>query len=260
MNDINEIIVFEIPEKELSINKTQKQLEYDEIKSSELLNNHHIETLYEMDEYNESKQKPKSTIISILLKWILQYCIPIITKEDRYAISLQMDNKTYAVHNDKLILIPADVQFKVIGIKIPELFIKFYDKRILSHFDHIDDEQLAYSGSYGLINFQTDRYTQQRNLFTHPGTPAINNTIMFKDDQTAGIILNNIINYIDYTEEYYNINFPVIKYDIVLPKINKLTNSNIQEQKDRKSQRSFLGCSKNRKLFRKRKITLENFF
>jgi hypothetical protein len=218
---MNEIVIFDIPETEISTSKTQKQLDYEDIKSAELLNNLHIDTLYEMDEYIENKKKPKSTIISILLKWVLQYCVPIITKEERYSISLQNEQKIYAMHNNKIILIPADVQFKVIGIKIPELFIKFYDKRILSHFDYIDDNQLVLSGSYGLINFQTERYTQQRHLFTHPGTPAINGIIMFKDDQTTGIILNNIINYIDYTEDYYNINFPIIKYDINLPKINK---------------------------------------
>jgi hypothetical protein len=221
---MNEITIFDIPETEVVINKTQKQLEYEDIKTAELLSINHVDTLYEMDEYYENNKKPKSTIISILLKWILKYCVPIITKEDRYAISVQTEQKTYAFHDNKLIIIPSNVQFKVIGIKIPELFIKFYDKRILSHFDHIDDNQIILSGSYGLVNFQTERYTQQRNIFTHPGTPAIDNIIMFKNDQLAGVVLNNIINFIEYTEDYYNINFPTIKYDINLPKINKTSN------------------------------------
>ncbi len=216
-----EITVFDIPDQETIINKSQKQLEYESMEQKTKINKHHINVLYEMDEYIEHQQKPKSTLISIMLKWLLQYCMPITTKEEpKYFIALQNETQLYGIEDGKYISIPSGIQFKVIGIILPNLFVKKYNKRILAHYDHVDDNQLSLSGHFGLMDYQTYNYTQQRDIFTHPGLPVTEgNNILFKDDQNTGVFLKDLLSYIEYIETYYNVNFPAIRYDLIKPDV-----------------------------------------
>ena len=121
-----EITVFEIPEQEITSNKSQKELEFEQIGQKTKIKKSHVESFYEMSEFNESQQKPKSTLVSIMLKWLLQYCMPIITdREEKYSISLQNETSMYGINNGKFVMIPSAHQFNIIGIKIPILFSIF---------------------------------------------------------------------------------------------------------------------------------------
>jgi hypothetical protein len=227
---LEEITVFEIPEEEVTVNKSQKQLEYEELEKKSKLNKHHFSTLYEMEELVEKKQRPKSSLISIMLKWVLQFCMPILPTDDKseeYSISLQNETYIYGIRNNKYISIPSGQQYKIIGIRLPPIFIRFYNRYMLSQQDYISDNQLIQSGHYGLFDFQTLKFTQQRGSFVHPGIPTIafetaetkdsyeqSRNIIFKDDESTSKILDQLLDYIDYTEKYYSVNFPVIKYDM----------------------------------------------
>ena len=217
---MEEITVFEIPDQEIIVNKSQKQLVYENLELKTKIDKHHVRAFYEMDEYLEKQQKPKSTLISIMLKWITQYCMPVTTKtEPKYSISLQNDTQIYGFEDGKYVAIPTGVQFKVVGLKLPALFIKNYSKKTLVHYDHISDKDLSLSGHFGLLNFQTYQYTQQRDTFTHPGLPVVDGNIIFENDKNTSLVLTELLKYIDYMENYYNVNFPIVRYDLIKPDV-----------------------------------------
>lgn len=223
-----EITVFDVAEETIVLNKSQKQLEYEDLEAKGVLPIHHYKTLFELDEYLERKSMPSSNILSILLKWILQYCMPIISdKSDAsdptkksYNIPLQLETVIYGILNNKHIAIPAGEQFHTIGLKIPAVFVKHYSWFALAHKDHVSNEDLSNTGQFGLYDMQTEKYTQQRMGFTHPGYPSIgDNTILFTDDSHAEKLINVLLDYISFIEDYYNINYPSLRYDLIKPEI-----------------------------------------
>ncbi len=217
-----EITIFEVPEQEFIINKTQKQLEYEELERSIGIDKDHIWSMYEMDEINSSSQRPASTLPSIMLKYTIQYCMPILdpTGESKYSISLQNDDRMLAIYKDRLVSIPSNEQFKVVGVKVPSLFIKNFNKGSLVHYDHVSDKDLALSGRYGLVDLQSMKFTQQRESFTHPGLPNIGeDKVMFTSDVHALQVCDLLLAYIEFIERYYKIHYPILKYDLVTPDV-----------------------------------------
>jgi hypothetical protein len=255
------INIFDVIEEEVVLNKSQKQLQYEDLEKNAVIDKHHFNTLLELDDYAEKKVVPISNIISILLKWILQYCIPILdgniltnptNKDSTYSIVLQNELPILGISNiyNKNIMIPSGQQFHVVGLKLPEVFIKKYNPYMLYHFNHLEDKQLSYTGQFGLYDALSLKYTQQRDMFTHPGVPnwsgnvgskdsmdksnsskvgsnssissnsSVSNIILFNDENTASRLLSDLVSYINFTEEYYNINFPTIGYDLFKPELD----------------------------------------
>ena len=225
-----EITIFEVPEQEQTLNKSQKQLEYEELEKATDVDKEHIWSMYDMEEVANTKQHPNSTLPSIMLKYVIQYCMPIIATEDsKYFVSLQNEDRILVMVNDTIQAIPADEQFKVIGITIPSLFIKNYNKFSLVHYDYVSDEALSLSGRYGLVDMQNMKFTQQRDSFTHPGLPHIGeNHIYFTSDEHTLKICDLLIAYIDYIERYYRVNYPLLTYDIIEPEIFGTSNDKWQ--------------------------------
>jgi hypothetical protein len=217
-----EITIFEVKEEDVPLNKSQKQLFYEELELQAKISKHHFSTLLEMEAYLDTKQKPKGNILSIALKWMLRYCMPITTTnvESKYVVSLQNSFPIASILDGKNAMIASGMQFHVTGIKIPNVFIRHYNPNALVHQEHISDEALFETGQYGLFNMETDRYTQERPSFTHPGMvnlAAKNDVIEFVDDEQTTNVLKKLMNYVDFIEEYYNITFPAIQYDMPAP-------------------------------------------
>ncbi len=241
-----EITIFDVPDQEPVTNKTQKQLDYEELIKQTGVDADHIWSMYEMDELSNVSQRPRSTLPSIMLKYVIQYCMPILSKSDTsgYTVSLQNEDRLFVVNGDKVSAIPANEQFKVTGIKIPSLFLKNYNKFALVHYDHISDVNLALSGRYGLVDLQTMNFTQQRYSFTHPGLPNIGeDKIIFTSDEHVLRICIILLDYIDFIEQYYRIHYPLLRYDLVEPSVfgtapdnwqiinGRLYNSNLVDKK-----------------------------
>lgn len=218
-----EITIFDVPEQEQTVNKSQKQLEYEELEKQTGIDKIHIASMYEMDELQSISQRPSSTLPSIMLKYIIQYCMPIIIREPQdkqYYVTLQAEDRIIAGLGSSLSAIPSNQQFKIIGIKIPSVFLKTYNKFALAHYDYIPDKDLALSGRYGLADLQTMQFTQQRMSFTHPGLPDIGgDKIIFTSDDHCLRICKILIDYIEFIEKYYRIHFPLIRYDLIEPDV-----------------------------------------
>jgi hypothetical protein len=204
----NEITIFDITEEALPLTKTERQLRYEELAKSNVIDLHHYETLYEIEELAELKEIPVTNIPSILLKYVLKYCIPILAKEE-FSITLQNDIPIYGLLDDNPVQIATNQQFKVSGIKVPNILIRKHGINILNHYSYVSNVDISDSGRFGLFDFSNLRYTQQR-FIKEPYFK--NDIIMFKNNDDAGKSLLYIIDYIRYVEEFYSINFPMINY------------------------------------------------
>ena len=200
---MTEIVIFDIPEQDLLISKSQKQLQYEELGKHANIDTNYIEILIEIDE--SYYDKPTGNLPSILLKYLIQYCTPIITNDNNiYSITLQTEYPILTILDNNKINIPSNTQFKIIGIEIPYIFLKIYNRSALVYYDHVSDDVIGLSGRFSLIDQQTDQFTQQRKSFTHPGLPNIDeNIIHFKSDENTLDICKKLINYIEYIEIYY---------------------------------------------------------
>jgi hypothetical protein len=214
----NEITVFDVIEEEVPLTKTERQLYYEQLAKEQLLDVHHYETLYEIEELAELKEIPVTNIPSILLKYVLKYCIPILAN-DEFSITLQNDFPIYGLLDGKAIHIASNQQFKVSGIKLPNILIRKHGISILSHYSYVNNVDISDSGRFGLFDFSKLNYTQQR-FIKEPHVKE--DIITFKDNDSAHKSLNYVIDYIKYVESFYSINFPMINYQLVHGKIDIL--------------------------------------
>lgn len=222
------ITIFDIPEKDITVSKSKKQLEYEELEHNSSLNKQHFESFYDDELIEEEHAPPNTNMISILCKYIINYCTPIVSllKSDKeYSITIQSDVPvlTHMTNGGQRIM-AKDEQFDVVGLIVPKLFIRSYDKHMLSHFDHIPTNILSNSGQYGLYDDQTYKFTHQRkDILSQPGTPQLfenadttsnnNNQIMFHDEDNALKLLKILMNHIAYENYYYSTNLPTLYYD-----------------------------------------------
>jgi hypothetical protein len=226
-----EITIFEIPEKEISTSKSQKEMEYDDLRRASKLPSYHFDSFYDIELRNEMNSVPKSNIVSILCKYVIKYCMPITKSHDvKYDIVLQNEyiTKLLDVSTGKYQAVPSNIQFNVVGLRIPMVFVEKYDSHMLSTFDHISNIDLINTGKWGLRDNQTNKFTAQRDGFTHPGLPPIKtepgNLVFFNSEDDAQTKLNIIITYIKYMEKYYYNNFLTLisdtKTDPYLPQFD----------------------------------------
>jgi hypothetical protein len=176
-----EITIFEIPEKEISTNKNQRELDYENLQKNSKLDGFHFSNFFDMELFIEKLQKPNSNIASVLCKYCIQYCMPVIYEDvkdnsSRYNISVQNETPLYVYNsfNSTYKIIPSDQQFTMIGLKIPVMFVRKYNKHMLAHRDHLDSVVLSNSGQYGAVDLQTMRYTQQRDELRHIDNLIVN--------------------------------------------------------------------------------------
>lgn len=212
-----EITIFDIPEKSITIDKSQKEIEYDDLKRDSSMQDYHFDTFYEMEMRSSEYMIPKSNIVSILCKYVMKYCMPVVS--DKYHITLQNEQatKVYNASTNKYHVVPTNTQFNLSGVRIPIIFARVYDKHMLSSFDHMTNVDMANNGCYGLRDYQTRRFTQQRLGFTQPGLPSIeakNNIVYFVNETDAVKKLTILIDFIKYMELYYNENYLTVLTDM----------------------------------------------
>jgi hypothetical protein len=195
-----EIKIFDIPEEETEVKIQQKQFEYDETKKLGLIDNYHFDNFAQLDELLKNSSIPITNISTILLKWLLKYLKPIITYDDEFSIPVQSDLPIDVLDkkNNKL-TIQSNKQINVVGLTTRYNYV--YATNKLNHYKHIDDYILYVTGRYGLLDLETEKFTQERDLFTQPG--SINREVMFSSDKQALVEINKLINYVTYIHNYY---------------------------------------------------------
>ena len=204
-----EILIFDIPDSEVIINKSQKELEYELLQKDSIVSKYHFESFYDMEITSDANKPPVSNISSVLCNYLLKYFTPIISNNltaDDYYISVQSNIPIDAIENDKNIVVPKNTPLKLIGFAANDLCYRKYDMYQLVHYDHISVYQLSQLGSYGIVNLQTGRFTQQRHELNHYGLIA-DKAYMFKNEADTIDQANLLMTYINQMETYYSENY-----------------------------------------------------
>ncbi len=194
---VETIKIFDVvEEEEVTSNKTQKEIQYEEIKKSSIVESYHFDNYYEMDVKEELLAKPKTNIISINCLYVLQYCHPILDAEQNtldidkskmrngdektsiskamklpsktvtdveYSIPIQFSTpRRYYDTNFNTKYTEVGKQLFICGILIPNILMRYYDEYVLIDSNHQSKEQIAVSGNYGLYQYYTYQYTNAK--------------------------------------------------------------------------------------------------
>ena len=241
----SEILIFDVPVEETTINKNKKELEYENLIKFSKLDKYHFENFYDDELFFETLKKPSSNMTSIMLKWIIKYFIPIIDEDfsvneesttkkrnTKFYITIQNDLITtiFNIHDNKYLSIPKNQSINIIGIRIPKLIFRHYDIFGSNYFDYVRTSDFAKTGKYGLFDLTTRRYTQQRSALPNYGHVKLNsqiaNDIIFKDDEHASKIFNVLIEYLVSLENYYQTNQLTLNLSL-----NKWRDANSQSER-----------------------------
>jgi hypothetical protein len=204
-----EITIFEVPPGDPGQTRTQKELEYEEYERVSGAPPEHFRRLLELEELSERVAPPASNIPAILCKFVLQYTTPILAGNTKdYCISVQNEVSTevYDPQLRRSRVVPPQEQFRVAGVILPGLLFRKYPRTMVSFRDSIGTKALGLTGSYGVRDYQTGRFTQQHPGLTHPGLSLVNkgNPIIIWGDEKRGLgLLRALISYVEYVEGYY---------------------------------------------------------
>ena len=244
---VSNIIVFQRPEnQDVLITRTETEILYEKFEKQASIPAYHFRTFMEMEERQKSQSIIQTSLPSIMIKSILKYCTPIIKeipnftvktktldvfkqkivdeiKQSYYNVALQMDRPikchVESIKNIKNIIIPTDEMMFIIGIKIPHNFLKYVDRTSPNFIKSIKTVELLSSGKYGLIEFQSDTYTQSHIPELRPlGCKSVN--IYFTTDDDTKKKITSIIKYIAYVESFYESNFYMVNKYLYQPTIS----------------------------------------
>jgi hypothetical protein len=228
------IVVFQPPTyKDVISNKTEKEILYEKFEKQSNIPMYHFRLFMEME--NQHIIPVKTTIPSILIKKILPYVIPIIkeipeftvkkktvdffnrnlnthTRIDKYYnISLQLNYpvKCKLQKSGALVTIPSNQSFFIFGLHIPNIISKSIDYTFPNYMLSIDIMEILKSGKFGLMEFQSNTFTQER-LNDISSKIHIKNDIYFTDDENSIKQINTINKYIEFVNNYYKNNYLMV--------------------------------------------------
>ena len=238
----SEIIVFQPPEqKEVSLTKSERELLYEDLEKYSPLDSHHFKAFYDMETEEIESNIIDSTIVSIMFKYVVQYCAPIIReipklnlrikrrnmrkvveKEDKskdYYFTMQFSHKTKGFTKSGVpVSLAPDIYYQIIGIKMPKVLKIARNQTIPDLISVINIFNLTTMGSYGLQNPNTKKYIQQRPHFikmSH-GSSLSGKTVIFTSNEHGLEVVKNIIDIIhsmnDYYKTYYTSVYTSLKY------------------------------------------------
>jgi uncharacterized protein with PIN domain len=231
-----DIIVFQPPEdKEVIVNKTEKEILYEKIQKTSPMDLHHFSNFMEMEEITPFDIK--TSIPSLLIKKILPYCIPIIKeiptvkikkktlnifkkeevkkRENYYSIDIQVNYPIKCIIENtgqklpKHTVVPTNEVFSIIGIIIPKRIIKKIDYSNPDFVISLKIFDLLKSGKFGITEFQSGLYTQSRIKDLLP-IETIIETVYFTNDDDSFKKINLIINRIVKVNNYYENSYSLI--------------------------------------------------
>jgi hypothetical protein len=253
------ITIFQPPEKkDFLISKTEKQLLYEKFEKDSYIPSHHYQSFMELDNYDLNEEirfkSINTTLLSILIKPILKYCTPIIQeipdniiktktadsfrKNDTnplikinkyYNISVVLDypikcfvEKNIIKYDKSLVIIPSNTVLSIIGLKIPKKFIKIINETTTNFFKALDRGELIESGKYGLIEFYSNTFTQERFSELVPKN-IFKSSMYFKNDIDSKDYITKLLKYIYYINEFYKKNYHIVNTYVSLYDIKKIS-------------------------------------
>jgi hypothetical protein len=238
----SEIIVFQQPEqKKVSLTKSERELLYEDLEKYSQIDSHHFDAFYNMETEDIESSIIDSTIVSIMFKYIVKHCAPIILEIPKlnlrikrrnirkniekkseikdYYFTMQFSHKTKGFTKSGVsVSLAPNIYYKIIGIKVPKVLKISQQKTIPDIGSVINIFNLTTMGSYGLQNPNTKRYTQQRPHFIKMSheTSLSGKRIIFTSNEHSLKVVKEVIDNIrrmnDYYETYYMSVYTSLKY------------------------------------------------
>ncbi len=197
MSNEIEISIF-VDEQEVSLDKSQKELLYDELKKVGPHGAPYYDLLFDLDEHIEKSKQPNTNMPEILAKWLLDHTIPIISnevinrtkKKDEFSISMESEHalKCFSLKTKKIIYLARGDQFQLHGLLVPRQkfgkMTKMYD-----YYSMASACDLLQAGFYG-----SNLPLKGRNIgiYSSYSTPKF----LFVDDGQAKQIMEKLIKYV----------------------------------------------------------------
>lgn len=232
------IIVFQQPEiKEVSISKTEREILYEKLEKQSSIPAFHFKTFMEIEDFQKKTDTVNTTIPSIMIKKILPYCTPIIKeipeftvkvktvdifnkkkpsddrKQSYYNIALQLEYPqkciVETIKNIKSVVVSSNTMFSIIGIQLPKVLKIHIDGTFPNFLLSLNTNELLSSGKYGLVELQSETYSQSHIDGLNPSTGSQTN-IYFDSDNDAVQKITKIIKYIEYLTNFYENNYYMI--------------------------------------------------
>lgn len=123
-----EISIF-VDEQEAPLDKSQKELLYEELKKTGPHEPQYYDVLFDLDENIEKEKPPNTNMPEILAKWLISYAIPIVSivvtekikKKEVFGLSLESENslKCLSKETKSFIQLAKGDQFQLHGFMIP---------------------------------------------------------------------------------------------------------------------------------------------
>lgn len=205
-----EITIFDIPEKEITTNKTQKELEYEILIKNSRFASFHFYNFLDMDN-DELQKSADSNILSITCMQVAEWCIPITDRKSKYSISVQF-NKNILVYDVGIgkIMIPSGSHVQISGFYLPSILHKYYDTSIMTA-ELINTKILLNCGKFGITEPISSQYIQTRKELTNIKQSV--NSVIFKDEKHAKHVIEKTNKLIQYLKSTYNTGLPLILTD-----------------------------------------------
>ena len=239
-----EIVVFQPPEqKEVTLTKSERELLYEEFERHSPLDPHHFRAFYDMETEDIESAPIKSTIASVLFERLLDINIaPIILELPRlnlrvkkrlnsaektraiteesdkgeYYFTMQFPKRVrgYLITGESLMISPG-MPYRVVGMRMPKRMKITRDRTIPNFANAINILDLAAMGTYGLKDFATRQYTQQRRHFPQYPNPQrqadiLGKRIIFASGETAAKDISAVAHLVESMKDYYETNLATL--------------------------------------------------
>ena len=100
---LSEIIVFQPPEqKEIYITKSERELLYEDLEKYSPLDSHHFNAFYDMETEEINSNVIDSTIVSIMFKYVVKYCFPIIREIPKLNLYVKRRNMKKVIEKEDI--------------------------------------------------------------------------------------------------------------------------------------------------------------
>jgi hypothetical protein len=243
-----EIVVFQPPEqKEVTLTKSERELLYEEFERHSPLDPHHFRAFYDMETEDIEATLVKSTIASVLFERMMDINIaPIVAELPRLNLRvkrrLNSAEKTRAIIEEsdtgeyyftmqfpkcirgylstgEPLMLSSGVPYRVVGMQMPKSLKIAWDKTIPNFANAINILDLATMGTYGLKDFMTQQYTQQRKNFPQYPTSRdqagmLGKRIIFTSSEHAAKDIGTVARLAESMRDYYETNLTTV-YDTI---------------------------------------------
>ena len=233
---MTEILIFKPPDDNSSkiskSSKTEEELLYKSFETNSVLSNYHFPLFLEMNHNSIKGKFVSSDIPSVLIRNIIDYCIPIINNyntaeykikkvdifnkqkktnniDTEYVIKSKLNKNILCLLNNNIYIAPAGDDINIIGVKLCKNLDKYIDKSSFNYFLNMHQLDYMISGKMGINELLSDFFNQSVFDSEKYRISDSDNIIYFKSNKDAVNKIGNIYHYVNYINNIYSFNYRI---------------------------------------------------